>query len=79
MEKLEKYVLLISFLTSFITIFIVNGLTLAAPSFGSEFAMSNVVQNWVFVITLLFISAFTIPAGQFAVSLVVKGLWSLEI
>jgi len=64
MEKLEKYILLISFLTSFLTVFIVNGLTLAAPSFGSEFAMSNLVQNWVFAITLLFISAFTIPAGQ---------------
>ena len=65
MDKLDKYILLISFLTSFTTIVIVNGLTLAAPSFGSEFAMSNVIQNWVFVITLLFISAFTIPAGQF--------------
>lgn len=60
----QKYIIIISFLISFVAIFIVTGTSLAAPSIGKEYAMNNVTQNWIITIFLIFISAFTIPAGQ---------------
>jgi MFS family permease len=64
MDKIEKYVLLASFITSFSTLFLLNGSSLATPSIGREFLMSNVTQNWIITIVSIFISATTIPAGQ---------------
>lgn len=64
MEKLEKYVLFSSLFTTFSAIFILKTLSLCAPTIGSEFLMDNVSQNWMVAICSIFISAFTIPAGQ---------------
>lgn len=64
MEKIEKYVLIASFITSFSTLFLINGSSLATPSIGREFLMNNVTQNWIITTVSIFISATTIPAGQ---------------
>lgn len=64
MDKIEKYVLVASFITSFSTLFLLNGSSLATPSIGREFLMNNVMQNWIVTIVSIFISATTIPAGQ---------------
>lgn len=64
MEKIEKYVLIASFITSFSTLFLLNGSSLATPSIGREFLMNNVTQNWVITIVSIAIAATTIPAGQ---------------
>lgn len=64
MDKLEKYVLLISFITTFSAIFVLRTIALGAPSIGKTFLMNNVTQNWILTIGSIFISAFTIPAGQ---------------
>ena len=63
-ENSQKYILIISFLISFAAIFIASGSSLAAPSIGKEYAMSNITQNWILTLFLISISAFTIPAGQ---------------
>lgn len=64
MEKLEKYILLVSFITSFSTLFLLNSTALAMPSIGTEYMMNNVTQNWALTMVSIFISASTIPAGQ---------------
>ena len=64
MEKLEKYILLVSFITSFSTLFLLNATALAMPSIGNEYMMNNVTQNWALTMVSIFISASTIPAGQ---------------
>ena len=64
MDKLEKYVLLTSFITTFSAIFLLRTIALGAPSIGKTFLMNNVTQNWILTIGSIFISAFTIPAGQ---------------
>ena len=64
MDKLEKYVLLTSFITTFSAIFLLRTIALGAPSIGKAFLMDNVAQNWILTIGSIFISAFTIPAGQ---------------
>ena len=64
MDKLEKYVLFTSFITMFSAIFILRTIAIGAPSIGKAFLMNNVTQNWILTIGSIFISAFSIPAGQ---------------
>lgn len=64
MDKLEKYVLFTSFITTFSAIFVLRTIALGAPSIGQAFLMNNVTQNWILTIGSIFISAFSIPAGQ---------------
>ncbi|AMD17290.1 major facilitator transporter [Methanobrevibacter sp. YE315] len=64
MEKIEKFVILVSFITSFSTVFLIYSTILATPTIGKDFAMNNVVQNWIITIFLMILAAFTIPSGQ---------------
>jgi len=64
MEKLEKYVLITSFFTTFSAIFLMKSFTLGAPTIANEFLMNNVYQNWMVAISSILSCAFTIPAGQ---------------
>ncbi|AMD17446.1 major facilitator transporter [Methanobrevibacter sp. YE315] len=60
----ETSVVLVSFLTSFFAVFLAAGIVIGVPSIASEFAMNNVVQNWIITIALLVVAVFTLPAGQ---------------
>ena len=60
----EKYVVFVSFITSFFAVFLSAGIVLGVPSIASEFQMNNVIQNWIPTIALLVIAVFTLPAGQ---------------
>jgi MFS family permease len=60
----ETSVVLVSFLTSFFAVFLSAGIVIGVPSIATEFAMSNVVQNWIITIALLVVAVFTLPAGQ---------------
>ena len=62
--EFETYVILISFITSFFAIFLSNGIIIGVPAIASEFAMNNVIQNWVPTIFFLVVAVFTVPAGQ---------------
>ncbi len=62
--KFETYVVFISFITSFLAVFLSNGIIIGVPAIASEFAMNNVVQNWVPTIFFLVVAVFTVPAGQ---------------
>lgn len=62
--NLEFYVIFVSFITSFFGVFLSNGVVVGLPAIGSNFGMSNIVQNWVLTILFLVIAACTIPAGQ---------------
>lgn len=64
MDKLEKYILLVALMVSFSTIFVLNSSYLGMPTIAKDFLMDNVTQNWAYTILAIFISAFTIPAGQ---------------
>ena len=61
---LEKYVVFVSFITSFFAVFLSAGIVLGVPSIASEFGMNNIVQNWIITIALLVVAVFTLPAGQ---------------
>ena len=60
----ETSVVLVSFLTSFFAVFLSAGIVIGVPSIANEFAMNNVVQNWIITIALLVVAVFTLPAGQ---------------
>ena len=60
----ENYVILISFLTSFFGVFLSNGIIIGVPAIANDFAMNNVIQNWIPTIFFLVMAVFTVPAGQ---------------
>lgn len=60
----ETYVVFVSFITSFFAVFLSAGIVLGVPSIASEFAMNNIMQNWIPTIALLVVAVFTLPAGQ---------------
>lgn len=63
-SKLEKYVVLIAFITSFFSAVVLNGVIIAVPNIGSEFGMNNVVQNWIPTLLVFTTTIFTLPSGQ---------------
>lgn len=62
----ENYVIFISFLTSFFGVFLSNGIIIGVPAIANDFAMNNVIQNWIPTIFFLVMAVFTVPAGQIA-------------
>ena len=60
----ETYVVFVSFITSFFAVFLSNGIIIGVPAIANEFAMNNVIQNWVPTIFFLVVAVFTVPAGQ---------------
>ena len=62
--ELETYVVFIAFITSFFGVFLSNGIIIGVPAIASEFAMNNVIQNWIPTIFFLIMAVFTVPAGQ---------------
>lgn len=63
-NKVEKYMVLITFISSFFTVFVVNGVILGVPEIASDFGMNNVIQNWIVTLFLLVVTMLTVPAGQ---------------
>ena len=61
--KFETYVVFISFITSFFAVFLSN-IIIGVPAIVQDFAMNNVIQNWVPTIFFLVVAVFTVPAGQ---------------
>lgn len=61
---MEWYVVFVAFLTSFFAVFLSNGVIVAVPTIAADFAMNNVIQNWVPTIIFLVVAVFTVPAGQ---------------
>lgn len=62
--EFETYVILISFITSFFGVFLSNGIIIGVPAIASDFAMNNIIQNWIPTIFFLVMAVFTVPAGQ---------------
>ncbi len=62
--EFETYVILISALTSFFGVFLSNGVIIAVPTIANDFAMNNVIQNWIPTIFFLAMAVSTVPAGQ---------------
>ena len=61
---LETIVVFVSFITSFFAVFLSNGIIIGVPAIAQDFAMNNVIQNWVPTIFFLVVAVFTVPAGQ---------------
>ena len=62
--KFETYIIFTSFITSFFAVFLSSGIVLGVPSIAQDFAMNNIIQNWIPTIALLVVTVFTLPAGQ---------------
>ena len=62
--EFETYVIFVSFITSFFAVFLSNGIIIGVPAIAQDFAMNNVIQNWVPTIFFLVVAVFTVPAGQ---------------
>ena len=65
-KNLEKFIVLISFMSSVLGVFVINGVIIGVPEIASEFGMNNVVQNWIPTIFVFAVTILTIPAGQLA-------------
>lgn len=61
--EVEKYMVLITFISSFFTVFVLNGVIIGVPEIASEFGMNNVTQNWILIIFTLIGAMLTVPAG----------------
>ena len=61
---LETIVVFVSFITSFFAVFLSDGIIIGVPAIAQDFAMNNVIQNWVPTIFFLVVAVFTVPAGQ---------------
>ena len=61
---LETSVILVSFITSFFAVFLSNGIIIGVPAIAQDFAMNNIIQNWVPTILFLVVAVCTVPAGQ---------------
>lgn len=46
-SKLEKYIVLISFISSIVGVFVINGVIIGVPDIAREFGMNNVIENWI--------------------------------
>lgn len=63
-KTMNKYVVIIGILSSFAVAFNSNALSVALPTIATEFALSNIVQNWVVSIYLLVIAAVSVPLAK---------------
>ncbi|OED29822.1 MFS transporter [Methanosphaera sp. WGK6] len=63
-EKINRNVILIGVIASFIVSFITNGISVALPTIATNFHISNITQNWIITIYLLTISMASIPLGK---------------
>ena len=63
-SKLDKYVIIIAFISSFSFAFISNAVSIALPAIALEFHMSNIMQNWIVTIFLLVLAAASVPFGK---------------
>ncbi len=63
-DNFEKHFVVITFITSFFTVFLTTGINIGSPAIASEFAMNNVLQNWIPTILVFVTTIFTLPAGQ---------------
>ena len=62
--EFETYVVFVAFITSFFAVFLSNGVIIGVPAIAKDFAMNNVIQNWIPTILFLVVAIFTVPAGQ---------------
>ena len=62
--EFETYVIFVAFITSFFAVFLSNGIIIGVPAIAQDFAMNNVIQNWVPTILFLVVAICTVPAGQ---------------
>lgn len=65
-SKLEKYIVLISFISSIVGVFVINGVIIGVPDIAREFGMNNVIENWIPTIFVFAAIILTVPAGQLA-------------
>ena len=65
-SDVEKYMVIITFISSFFTVFVLNGVVIGVPTIANEFGMNNLTQNWILNIFTLISTMLTIPAGQIA-------------
>ena len=62
--EFETYIVFIAAITSFFGVFLSNGIIIGVPAIANDFAMNNVIQNWIPTIFFLAMAVFTVPAGQ---------------
>src|SRR5574344_2083562 len=65
-SKLEKYIVLISFISSIVGVFVINGVIIGVPDIAREFGMNNVIENWIPTIFVFAAIILTVPAEQLA-------------
>lgn len=63
-DEFEKYFIIITFITSFFSVFITNGVIIGTPAIAVDFGMNNVLQNWIPTILVFVTTIFTLPSGQ---------------
>ncbi|WP_292815683.1 hypothetical protein [Methanobrevibacter sp.] len=63
-DNFEKNFVIITFITSFFTVFLTTGINIGSPAIASEFGMNNVLQNWIPTVLVFVTTIFTLPAGQ---------------
>ena len=56
--EFETYVVFIAAITSFFGVFLSNGIIIGVPAIANDFAMNNVIQNWIPTIFFLAILPF---------------------
>ena len=75
----NKYILIITSLSYFLSGFSVSVISVALPSIGRDFAVSAVAQNWIAMIFFLLIAIFSLPFGKMSAKFGLKKTFYLGL
>lgn len=75
----NKYILLITSLSYFLSGFSVSVISVALPSVGMDFAVSAVAQNWIAMIFFIAIAIFSLPFGKLSAKFGLKKTFYLGL
>ncbi|WP_303234892.1 MFS transporter [Methanosphaera cuniculi] len=66
-ETINKYIIIVSIISSFAVAFTSNAVSVALPVIAHDLNISNIMQNWIVSIYLLIIAAASVPFGKICV------------
>ncbi|MBZ9571015.1 MFS transporter [Methanobrevibacter sp. TMH8] len=75
----NKYILLITALSYFLSGYVVSVISIALPNMARDFAVSAVAQNWIAIIFFLTIAIFSIPFGKISAKFGLKKTFYLGL
>lgn len=78
-ETINKYIIIVSIISSFAVAFTSNAVSVALPVIAHDLSISNIMQNWIVSIYLLIIAAASVPFGKICVKYGLKCTYEIGL